>query len=406
MTAGPPVETPVAAGEAPATTTATARAPQGHLRELEGLRAVAAGAVLLTHAGFLSGATGRDVLPGLLARMDIGVSVFFVLSGFLLYTPHARANAGTARRPSLTTFALRRTARLVPAWLLVLAATPLLVPAARDAGVQAWLANLAQLQSLRFEWVLPGLAQLWSLSTEVMFYLALPFVALAVGRLTRGRPGWTEPALLLALLLGAQAFRALARAGVLPESFTWHQTLFATFDWFAWGMLLAVVAAREAWRQQARVVLTGTGDALLVLAASLFWVLTTRLAGPYDLTVPTTEEDLLKHVGYGLVALLLVLPSALGVRTVLSGPLAHPVMDYLGKISYAVFLWHMPIMFAVRDVLDLRLFGGGFWLTVVVTTAVTLPVAAASWHVVEGPAQRWVRARTGGAPRTLERVQG
>ncbi|MGL5851906.1 MAG: acyltransferase family protein, partial [Phycicoccus sp.] len=61
-----------------------------HLRELEGLRALAAVAVLLTHAGFLSGATGRQVLPGFLARMDIGVAIFFVLSGFLLYLPHAR----------------------------------------------------------------------------------------------------------------------------------------------------------------------------------------------------------------------------------------------------------------------------------------------------------------------------
>jgi hypothetical protein len=52
-----------------------------HLVELEGLRALAAVAVLLTHAGFLSGSTGRATLPGFLARMDIGVAIFFVLSG-------------------------------------------------------------------------------------------------------------------------------------------------------------------------------------------------------------------------------------------------------------------------------------------------------------------------------------
>ena len=102
--------------EAPDTT----RAGTGHLVELEGLRAAAAFAVLLTHAGFLSGAVGRDILPGFLARMDIGVPIFFVLSGFLLYRPHARAVLGNLPAPALRTYAVRRAARLVPAWLLVL----------------------------------------------------------------------------------------------------------------------------------------------------------------------------------------------------------------------------------------------------------------------------------------------
>ena len=64
--------------------------------QLEGLRAIAALAVTMTHAGFLSGQIGRDVLPGPVARLDIGVAIFFVLSGFLLYRPHARHHAGLA----------------------------------------------------------------------------------------------------------------------------------------------------------------------------------------------------------------------------------------------------------------------------------------------------------------------
>jgi peptidoglycan/LPS O-acetylase OafA/YrhL len=366
----------------------------GQLDELEGLRAFAAGAVLLTHAGFLSGATGRDVLPGFLARMDIGVAVFFVLSGFLLYSPHARANAGVGRRQPLRTFATRRGARLVPAWLLALAATPLLVPEAREVHPTVWLANLAQLQSLRFDWVVPGLAQLWSLSTEVMFYLALPFLGILVARLVRGRPAWVEPLLLLALGSGALAFRVAAYSGVLPDGYTWHQTLPATLDWFVWGMLLAVVRARSAWADSARMVVGGAGDALLVIAVSIFWVLTTRLAGPYDLAVPSASEDLLKHLGYGLVALLLITPSVLGAATVLSGLLRSPLITYLGRISYAVFLWHMPVMFAVRRALGYDLFAGHFWATVIGTLVVTVPIAALSWHLVERPIQERVRAQT------------
>jgi peptidoglycan/LPS O-acetylase OafA/YrhL len=354
--------------------------------------------VLLTHAGFLSGATGRSVLPGFLARMDIGVAVFFVLSGFLLYTPHARANTGVGSRQRLGVFGARRAARLVPAWLCVLAATPLLVAESRDAPVSAWVANLAQLQSVNYAWIIPGLAQLWSLSTEVMFYIALPFVGLFVGRVSAGRRPWVEPATLAALGLGAWAFRAATHADLLPAGYTWHQTLPATFDWFVWGMLLAVVAARETWISAVRRVLAGSANALLVVAASIFWVLTTRIAGPYDLAVPSASEDLVKHIGYGLVALLVVAPSVLGTHTVASRLLRTEPMQYLGRISYAVFLWHMPVMFAVRALLGLEVFSG-FWLTLVATAVVTLPIAMASWHFIEQPVQRRVRSYTS-APRS------
>ena len=162
---------------------------KGHLAELEGWRALAALGVLLTHVGFLSGATGRHILPGFLARADIGVAIFFVLSGFLLYRPWARRSLVNGPPIDSRSYAVRRFARLVPAWLLVLVGTLLLVPESRDAGATPWIANLLQVQSLRLEWDLPGLAQLWSLSTEVMFYLVLPPLAMLLARLLPTPPG-------------------------------------------------------------------------------------------------------------------------------------------------------------------------------------------------------------------------
>ena len=122
---------------------------KGHLAELEGWRALAALGVLLTHVGFLSGATGRHILPGFLARADIGVAIFFVLSGFLLYRPWARRSLVNGPPIDSRSYAVRRFARLVPAWLLVLVGTLLLVPESRDAGATPWIANLLQVQSLR-----------------------------------------------------------------------------------------------------------------------------------------------------------------------------------------------------------------------------------------------------------------
>lgn len=367
-----------------------------HLTELEGLRALAAVAVLLTHAGFLSGAVGRDVLPGFLARMDIGVAVFFVLSGFLLYLPHARAVTRRHPPPPLRRYALRRAARLVPPWLVVLAVTPALVPAARSAPVTAWVANLLQLQSLQTAWDLPGLAQLWSLSTEVAFYVALPGVAWAVGRRSRGRAPRTHVMALLGVVLLVWAFRVVVALGFLPAGWAWTRTLPATGDWFVVGMLLAVVTSDDHLRATVGRVVRSVPWHLYGLAAIGLWVLTTRLAGPYDLSIPTAGQSTVKHLGYGLVAGLLVTPSVLGARTGVSRLLASRPLTYLGTISYGLFLWHLPVMFWVRELLGLRTFAGGFWATVLVTLFVSSLLAAASWHFLEAPVQTLVRHLTSG----------
>ncbi len=123
-----------------------------------------------------------------------------------------------------------------------------------------------------------------------------------------------------------------------------------------------------------------------------------------------------KHAGYGVVAFLVITPSVLGARTVVSSVLSSRPLVYVGSISYGLFLWHLPIMFRVRDVLGLKLFGSGFWVTVVVTFVTSCLVAAVSWHLLEAPIQRWaqrrtssgtaaVRSATGSAPRGGEREQ-
>lgn len=329
------------------------------------------------------------MLPGPLARLDIGVAIFFVLSGFLLYRPHARHHAGLGERPALRPYAVRRFFRLVPALLPVLAATYLLVPDSRAAGAMPWLANLVQLQSVRSDWQLPGLAQLWSLSTEVMFYVALPLLALLIGQAARGRGGREMLVLagLCALAWGARAWLTEDSGG----TFTWGRTLVCHLDWFAGGMALAVIRVRPPLLAVARATLTPSVGSVLAIAASLFWVLSTSLAGPFDLSRPGLASDLFKHIGYGVFSVLLVAPAALLDHPALRSVLASRVMVALGTISYGVFLWHLPIMFFVRDTAGWQLFGGHFWLTCAITLAVTVPVAQLSWRLLEKPIMEWAR---------------
>ena len=78
---------------------------------LEGYRALAAALVVATHAGFQTAASLRGPWAGTLARMDFGVALFFVLSGFLLFRPHAAAHLiGIAREFILPDRLLERTA--------------------------------------------------------------------------------------------------------------------------------------------------------------------------------------------------------------------------------------------------------------------------------------------------------
>lgn len=378
---------------------ASASASTHEIRQVEGLRAVAALGVMLTHAGFLSGAVGRDVLPGFLARLDIGVAVFFVLSGFLLYRPHARAIAGG--RPALRTrdYLLRRMARLLPAWLVCLVGAFVLVPDARYAPAVQWLANLLQLQAIKFSWDLPGLAQLWSLSTEIGFYLALPLIAWSLRSAVREWGPRAEWLGLLVFVGVTWAFRMAYFNGVLPGSgISWLRTLPANLDWFVMGMALAALLTDSPRRRAVRAVVRGAPLPIYALAAVLFWLTTSTIAGPYDLTRASAWQDATKHLAYAVVGLLLVAPAVVSAVSPVGRFLASRAMVYLGTISYGVFLWHLPIMFAVREALGYGIFDGHFWATVIVTGVLTTVIATLSWRWVEEPVQRWARSVTSPRP--------
>jgi peptidoglycan/LPS O-acetylase OafA/YrhL len=369
---------------------------------LEGLRALAVLAVVITHAGFLTGVTGGTTFPGLVARMDFGVAVFFVLSGYLLYLPHARRAVGSGRAPSLRDYAVRRFARIYPAFLLCLLGTFFLVPVARKEPLADWLATMLLGQTLDTRWQIPPLNHLWSLSTEVSFYITLPAIAWV---LRAGRPRHKEAQVrrqvgrLAALMALAWTFRIAVGAGLVDNlaALSW---LPAHLDWFAAGMFLAVVqtSSRAGWTAALATAVRDAPIATRATGCALLWLATTHLAGPYDLRPATGPQDLFKHLLYLAAASTLVAPAALRATTGVDRMLSKRPVVWLGTISYAVFLWHLPIMFVVQNALGLRLFAGGFWPVLGLTLAATIPVAAASWYLAEHPALRTAHALTRAAP--------
>jgi peptidoglycan/LPS O-acetylase OafA/YrhL len=344
--------------------------------------------VLLTHTAFLTGTYADGWVGTALARCDIGVAIFFVLSGFLLTRPWA---AAADAAPSVRRYAVHRVARILPAYWVALLAVALTT--ARGAGAGPLVSNALLLQTYT-DSLLPGFTQTWSLVAEVAFYAVLPFLAPWVR--ARGRARVSAVRLALLSVVGL-AWVALVAGGAItwPWASTW---LPGHLLWFAVGMGLALLeGAPRASTRAARAVrdLAAAPTTVVVLALAAFWLVSTSLGGPIDLGPTTAWQAVAKETLYGIVGGLVVLAAAfapsdgswvrrLGGRTGL----------WAGRLSYAVFLWHLVVVVGVMDVLGLHDFSGGFVVVTSLTGLGSVAVALASWVVVEHPALVRVTGRS------------
>ncbi len=366
----------------------------------DSLRALAALAVLGLHVGVMSGANARAAYGLFTSHLDVGVTLFFLISSFLLYRPYAVALLEDAVPPRLAPYALRRLLRVGPAYwvaLTLLAIWPgLLGVFTRDWWIfygfgQSYLPLGAGL----------GIGPAWSLSVEVAYYALLPLLAAGIAKLCRNRP--TSDRVHIALT----ALALLGAAGVVFRGWVHHAgfhfltlTLPCHLLWFAAGMALAVVSASLSGRERssgmARIVIDHPSGCWL-LAAAIYSVLC--LSPDFRRTSMaqyTTAADAMQHVLYGVVALLVMLPAVLAEeaggapqRVLSSRPLTA-----LGAISYGFFLWHAPLLFAMtghgvdRWIPNARFFS--LWIAI-------LPVAIAcgwlSYRLIEQPMMRIGRGR-------------
>lgn len=370
---------------------------EGRLASLDGYRALAALLVVTTHVAFVTGWVRVDAIGHLASRFDWGVTLFFLLSGFLLYRPWARAAMEGAPGPRVLPYLWRRGIRILPAyWLLVCVVLLLLPQADPPAPLRTWLLYLGLGQIFATEPLVEGLTHTWSLGTEVSFYLALPVLAWLIGRRFRGDPDRSARAQLLGLAAIAAlgvAFSA-ARGMQLWPDYRMGFWLPVFLDWFALGMAAAVVHERRRLgplgpRLRAVVRLADDTPACLVVAASLMVVASTPVAGPYALEPPEAWTVLVRHLLYGAAAAFLLAPGLLGRsedgwhRLLVSRP-----VQALGRWSYGIFLWHLVVLWTLINVTGMPLFQGGAWWLLPATMLGATGAAALSWRLVERPASR------------------
>lgn len=358
---------------------------------LDAIRALGATAVVATHVGFQTGRSNAGPFAATLARLDIGVALFFVLSGFLLFRPYAvAAMVGAAEGPRLAPYLWRRALRILPAYWIVVAASLLLIPANQGLrGPSTWLRHVTLTQIYGLGLQRHGLTQTWSLCTEIAFYLLLPLLArLVLSRTERGS------LLLLGVLAAASiGWQLLITTPNVLDARDADQWLPGYLDWFAGGMLLALLqvgAVRTRWAQNLQELARSPGSCWAA-ALAVFAIATSELAGPRGLQgSPTSWNAVLKNVLYLLTALLVVMPLTLAphsnnaaVRLLSRRPFA-----LLGELSYGIFLWHLLILATLVRVLDLPLFTGSWVVVFTLTWSLSVAVAYVSYRVLERPTMR------------------
>lgn len=321
----------------------------GYRPALDGVRGVAIIAVMGYHF----------FVPGFAAGGYVGVTMFFVLSGYLITALMKEERARTGRL-SVRNFYLRRVRRLIPA-LVVLVALVLILAAARGriaevgpmaASVLLYVGNVAQLGD---PISLEHLSHTWSLAVEEQFYLVWPWVFILVA----GR-AWVA-----AVAVGA--------AATLARMSGWDLAGLERADALMIGCALALGASRVPWVSMP----AGLGS-----LAALAVVTVVPIPTPILLTVVAV-----------LTAMVIQAVAAPGLVTSL---LSLKPLVFVGRISYGLYLWHFAVGWEVWPTL-----AAWHWLpAAVVLSAISFGFALASWRYVEQPLLR----RSGAPKRYLART--
>lgn len=385
--------------------------PHERIRSIDGLRGLAVLTVMLLHFNLMRPSNMVETgLVQLLGIGWIGVDLFFLVSGFLItgILWESRGTDGYFWR-----FYTRRTLRIFPLYYAFLFALLIVLPAlfsqyaaehvGNDKRIWLWT-YLSNILMAREGWEgLPShTTHLWSLAIEEQFYLIWPLVVYLLGY-----RGLVATCL---VILGASPLIRAALDHAAPNGIAAYTLLPARLDGLALGALIALVlrtniSVREVRRGGVWLSIAGVGG---LVALSIFGA----LHGVTSL-LPALDYDV-QVIGYSLIALafggLLLLTLTSPEHSRLQRLLATPFLQSLGKYSYALYLFHVPLRNLVRErIRDVgglpKLWGSELPAQIVLFVAaigITWCAAVISWHLFE---KHWLNLKDRvpyGRPREAE----
>jgi len=353
-----------------------------HLRGLDGLRALAVIGVLAFHDDRLSGGF-------------LGVDLFFALSGFLI-TTLIIAELDRTDRLDLVGFWGRRLRRLLPAVMVLLVVVVVTLRSIAEPGewiiarqdapwAQFYAANWHQIAAGNGYWdafAAPSVFEhLWSLAIEEQFYLMWPVVVWAAWR-------WRRRAAVAATTVSL--FVASSVAMILLFDGGDPTRVYMGTDTRAFSLLAGAMAALPAVRDRVARLATRTRRSVELVTTIL---LATLLASWF--VIDGSDDWLFRGglVGHSIIAALVAVsvPASNGLLTTL---LSVRPLEYVGRLSYALYLWHWPIfVFCSPERMDTD-----GWRLTLVRSSSTLLFSMASYHLVEQTIRhraRWAHGDAG-----------
>jgi peptidoglycan/LPS O-acetylase OafA/YrhL len=341
-------------------------------RDIQGLRALAVLVVISDH------------LFGWPAGGFIGVDVFFVISGFLITGLLYREHQATGRI-SFPAFYRRRARRILPIATAVLVVTVAasfalyLTSRAREIGVDAiwallfsanWHFAAIGTNYLANDRFVSPVQHYWSLAVEEQFYLLWPLLLVAVlgvGLRRRWQPANRARALFLVMAaVTAASFGWALRETVTNPTWAYFSTFARGFELGLGAVLAVAVPTLRRIPDRARPILAWIG--LLGIVGSLFLVTTgSAFPGPWA-ALPVLSTALVLAAGSG------------GPQRGLF-PLTNAISNYLGNISYSLYLWHFPVIVLLALALALPR-GMTFYP---VAAGIIFALSVASYHGLEHP---------------------
>jgi peptidoglycan/LPS O-acetylase OafA/YrhL len=407
-----------------------------HFPCLDAYRGIGMTMVLLNHAAYATGYMSRhdggaDLLGPLIARLDLSVPMFFVMSGFLLYRPFAKSTLQARAPLPLRTFYRRRALRIFPAYWVALVGLGVL-GVLQIGSVSQWIGNAFLLPAFGAPvrvcdevgrcHVAYAITQAWSIGVELTFYLLLPLYSSLIARLAAGRSGDRDLKGRTLVLLGGlavlyavgTAFRAFvvsAEPAWADQSLLWLPMF---LDLFAIGMALAVISAAFQLGHALPRLFAWLGDHPNVcwLIAGAIFLVVTRMRypdRPFGLHDSSGYSDYLpRQFLYGIASAVWLAPAIFGdqAKGVIRRVLAARPLVFLGGVSLSFYLWHLVIIDKVKELtvpdydqlrrlalnprpgntLDgVGTFQGNYLKIVLIAWAISFVVATALYYLVELP---------------------